>query len=547
MPPSRGNDGNLLLTPREGALASDLSRLRITVFTASLNTICLGYNTAIIAGAKLYLEKDPDFAELVRPEETASLVEGMLVGCILAGAAIGGAVSFVMDVTGRRPAMMTVALIFIVGPVTMALAPNIWVLIAARSIVGLGVGVSSVLVNLYISEIAPAEVRGQLGGWAPFLGTSGILVSYIVSTVLGLLPNGAWRWQLGVAAVPALAQLILHRFIPETPRWLLSKDLQEEAMVSLRHLFPSAPASVLEAEVERIQADLSASQASDKLGMCDLFTRYRLATTLGISINVLQQVSGINVVIYFGPSILGTAGFNDSGAMVATCLVSLMQLVATAVLIRQVDKIGRRPLALFGILLMMAGLALLVISFFGEAAHLGGSGLDSGWTAWAAIIGMFVFRGAFSLSLGPLPYIMTSEFFPQEARAAGSALSWFSNWISNFGVSLSFPIIARAFKKSIGEDEGVAVIFCVYIVFSGVAYLLVRKMLPETRGLRLEAAAGAQQGPGARDVVNAVSMQGSGACLPSGADDNPQGGAPMPADKREQHDNPQAGNNGGKP
>merc|ERR1712070_1197346 len=143
-----------------------------------------------------------------------------------------------------------------------------------------------------------------------------------------------------------------------------------------------------------------------------------------------------------------------------------------------------------GILLMMVGLGLLVTAFFGEGAHLGGKGSLS-WTAFMAVGGMFVFRGAFSLSLGPLPYIMTSEFFPQEARAAGTALSWMSNWASNFCVSLSFPIAASSFKKLLGEQNGVAVIFCIYIGFCVVAYAMVKRLLPETRGLRLEATSAA--------------------------------------------------------
>jgi len=502
MPPSRGDEPATSLLPEDQALGASLARLRVTVFTASLNTICLGYNTAIVAGALLSVKKDPAFTALVSPPssaEEASLVEGLLVSGILAGAAVGAAFGFLTDYTGRRLAMLIVAGIFIVGPAAMAVAPNIWMLIAARTITGLGVGVSSVLVNLYISEIAPADVRGQLGGWAPFLGTSGILVSYIVSAVLGVLPGGAWRVQFGLAVVPALALLIFNRYIPETPRWLLSRGRRDEAMVSLKQLFPMAPAPVLEAEIQRIEVDFRSSQAGAGVGLLALCGQHRVASSLGVSINVLQQVSGINVVIYFGPTILKEAGFDDTGAMVLTALVSVMQLVATAVLVRQVDRIGRRPLALMGILLMMVGLGSLVGSFFGEAAHLGGgTGLRS-WTSWLAVGGMLIFRGAFSLSLGPLPYIMTSEFFPQEARAAGTALSWFSNWASNFCVSLSFPVARRAFQSLVGEDQGIALIFCVYMGFCVVAYVMVQKLLPETRGLRLEAAATTQRPTEARE------------------------------------------------
>lgn len=411
----RGDEaGSGLLTPDEG-LGSNLSRLKVTVLVASLGSFCLGYNTAIVAGAKLYIKEDPGFSQLAGPE--ASFLEGMLVSCVLAGAAVGAAGGFLADYTGRRPAMIIVACIYIVGAVAMAMSPNIWVLIAARTIAGVAVGVSSVLVNLYISEIAPADVRGQLGGWAPFMGTCGILVSYIISGVLGLLPGGEWRFQFGLAVVPAVGQLLLCRFLPETPRWLLSESNRPEATASLRRLFPAVAEATLEAEIARLEADLNSSQVERKIGLCALCGEHRLPSTLGISINVLQQVSGINVVIYFGPSLLSEAGFNNTGSMVATALVSVMQLVCTMVLIKQVDRIGRRPLALLGILLMMVGLGLIAASFYFMGAHDAGSSSGSAsWAGWLAVGGFFIFRGAFSLSLGPLPYIMTSEFFSTRSK-----------------------------------------------------------------------------------------------------------------------------------
>lgn len=478
--PADDVEPNEQLIAPEHALGSNLSRLRMAVLISSFSTVCLGYNTAIIAGAILYIKDDPDF------EPLDSFMQGALVSSALAGAAIGAMCGTLADLVGRRRCLLIVACIFLLGPTGMALSPNIWFLIAARTFCGLGIGVSSVLVNLYISEIAPAEIRGQLGGWAPFLGTFGILVSYIVSAALGTLPNGAWRWQLFGAVVPAVAQLMFHRFIPETPRWLLSKGCQEEAISALRRLFPSASDDALQAEIEKINTDLLKVSEHRKLGLCGLCTHQLLPSFLGTSINVLQQVSGINVVIYFGPTILDDAGFSDTLSMIATAGVSVLQLLATVVLIRHVDRIGRRPLALLGILLMLVGLACLVLSFLCEGHQSKRGGMIS-WTAWVSIVGMFIFRGAFSLSLGPLPYIMTSEFFPQEARAAGTALSWTSNWGSNFLVSLSFPLVVDAFARAIGHEAGVAVIFGIYMVFCLVAFAFVFIMLPETRGVRLEA------------------------------------------------------------
>lgn len=498
MPPSRGRGESptrdssptrdvLLQSPVEAELGDDLSRLRCTVLTVSLSQICLGYNTAVVAGAMLGIKDDPAFHELRGHER--GFYQGMVVSCALAGAAIGAACGVSADYIGRRPAILGVAGIFTVGPLIMAMAPALWVLIIARTVTGLGVGVTSVLVNLYISEIAPAEVRGQLGGWAPFLGTSGILLSYIVSAVMDLFPYWTWRIQFGLGAVPAICQLLLCRFLPETPRWLLANGCREQANASLRQLFPKTPEAQIEAELQRTESRMS-SQVAGTLGFCAVCREHPLASFLGISINVLQQVSGINVVIYFGPTILEEAGFKDFGSMVATASVSIMQLLATAILIRQVDKIGRRPLALIGIVLMMAGLGLLATSFFLKGAHIGGIGLRSS-PAWLAVGGMFVYRGAFSMSLGPLPYIMTSEFFPQEARAAGTALSWMSNWLANFCVSLSFPIAKDALESVFDNGDGVAIVLCIYVLFSLVALIMVYKLLPETRGLQLEATAAA--------------------------------------------------------
>lgn len=485
MPSSSGRvaNRNILLGGDDSTLAAHESKLRLSVFVSSLNSFCLGYNTGIIAGALIFIEGDPMF------EPVSSLDSGMIVSCVLAGATLGAAGGSVADYIGRRSTQLAVASIFVLAPLGMAFAPNTWLLVVARSLSGVGVGVSSVLVNLYISEIAPAESRGRLGGWAPLMGTAGILVSYIVSAICSVLPGGAWRLQVGFATLPALTLLLLQRSIPETPRWLVVQERHEQALTSLRQLFPRASEEVVQAELQRIVADLSQSQVNEKVGICALCSHYTVPCILGVSINVLQQVSGINVVIYFGPKILDEAGFDTTESMIATAAVSAMQIVATLLLMRHIDRIGRRPLALLGIILMMFGLGLLIASFFGKAVSLGATGLAS-WTSWVAVSGMLVFRSAFSLSLGPLPYIMTSEFFPQKARAAGVALSWMSNWGSNFCVSLTFPIIVEAFGHLIGKQAGIAVIFSIYVVFCIVAYVFVLKLLPETMGLRLEAAAG---------------------------------------------------------
>lgn len=457
---------------RDITLEEDLRQLRRTVAAASLSTFCLGYNTAIVAGVQEGLKHDKSFGLV-----SGGLATGELASCALASATLGALAGQVANTIGRRKTLLSAATLFFITPILTAAAPNFNLLLAARILSGFAIGLSSVLTNLYISEISPAVCRGRLGGWAPFIGTTGILVSYIVSSALGPLPNGAWRWQFGLASVPALIQLLLHGNLPETPRWLLSRSRPVEAKAALARLFPQAGEVHLEEEMRRLEEDLSGSRQMKRVRTFGLFQApHRVPMMIGVSINVLQQVSGINVFIYFGPTILQEAGFGKY-SMISTTIVSLIQLSATAVLIEYIDKIGRRPLALRGILGMLVGLGCLATGSMMRAA-----GLATAITAWPSLLGMLIFRAAFSLSLGPLPYVMTSEFFAQEARASGVGLCWAMNWISNFGVSLSFPVLSEALPG----DSGQALIFGMYAFFCVVAYVFVLCLLPETNGVRLE-------------------------------------------------------------
>lgn len=445
--------------------------LKQAVLAASCGTFALGYNTGIAAGAMLYIRDDEAFAPL------SGLEEGALVSCVLAGATLGAALGPLSDRLGRRGALLGSAAIFVVGGVAMALAPGTIALLWARGLTGVAVGQASGLVNLYIAEIAPADVRGQLGGWAPFLGTTGILVSYVVSALLGLLPGGAWRIQLGLGALPGVVQLLLTRLQPESPRWLLARGKSAKAREVLERLFDETPSFVLDAELDRLQTEVSLRQSSQQVGIMTLFGKYSGGAFLGIGINVLQQVSGINVVIYYGSTVLQIVGLDDTASMIALSTMTALQLCATAVLIRFVDKYGRRPLALWGLIFMVFGLITLVIAFLSDGAP---------WAAPVTIASVLVYRMAFSLSLGPLPYIMTSEFFPQEARAAGVAVSWTSNWAANFAVSLLFPISNEWFSEMLGASIGPAAIFGIYAVFCVVAFCFCLRFLPETSGVQLE-------------------------------------------------------------
>jgi len=462
----------------ESEIADSLSQLKSAVIVASLNHFCMGYNAGIIAGAMLHIEHDTDFA----PMDSRS--QGTLVSCLLAGATFGAACCFLSDLYGRRHTLQMVSVIFIVGPVIMFAAPSFWILVLGRFVTGWSVGMTSGLVNVYISEIAPACHRGKLGGWAPFCGTCGIIVAYMTSVLLGLLPHGAWRYQLGLAMVPALCFLFFQDHIQETPRWLLAQGRHADAHTSVTRLYPKRQDSEIQQWLQGISQENALVDMGHKDGYWTLISTHRRSFLVGTAINVLQQLSGVNIVIYFGPTILKSAGFSTSGAMISTLFVSLAQLSATSALIGWVDHVGRRSMALLGTSLMVFGHALLVVGFSMTAA----SGLAWSSFAWVAVAGMLLFRTAFSLSLGPLPYIMTTELFPQQVRAVGVAWSWTCNWGSNFLIAFVFPPLVDILTQHVGHKLAMAAIFAMFGIFSALTVIFVLVALPETTGLSLEVA-----------------------------------------------------------
>ena len=532
--------------------------------------------------------------------------------------------SSVADIIGRRPTQIFTNLFFIIGCAGMYFSPNnesvednhgYLILVGARSIAGLGVGFSSVLVNLYITEISPAKSRGELGGWAPFAVTAGILVSYMIASFLGVAvpTDDAWRYILGFGAVPAFLQmaisLFFERTLPESPRWLLthgrpvaayqasvllhgvrnknaiqkelddillsmmqkqsllavggggggrggsggrggggngsfllrgqhtqnsssygsqqssqlddsrdsmstSSQLSYSAQVGLDRSWNggvgggstalsggsgaasgaasagSPPPDVIRQRSDShiVESEILGVQGDTEVDCCCRLcsrTRYRSAALAGIGINVLQQVSGINVVIYFGPQLLKETGFNAVEATALTAGVSVAQLIAVGVLMKFVDSVGRRPMAFVGLGFMIIGLGILSLAFFMLCE---GNASDAGDWAWTAVIGMLIFRIAFSLSLGPLPYIVTAEVFPNEVRACGATVSWSANWIANFGVTLSFPLINNYFALLVGgkKELGSVFLFGIYIFFSFFAVGFIYRFVPETAKKSLE-------------------------------------------------------------
>jgi MFS transporter, SP family, galactose:H+ symporter len=423
---------------------------------AALGGLLFGYDTGVISGAILFITRD--FGLGTRAQEfTISVV---LLGCIV-GSAVTGALA---DAIGRRLTLLCAGLVFLAGALLSAFAPNEGALLAGRLVVGIGIGFSSVVAPLYISEVAPASVRGALVSLYQFAITVGILGAYVVDYAFA--HDGAWRWMLGFAVFPSLILIGGMIFMPESPRYLFKVGRDRNAREELARI-ADTPAQA--SEEERV---IAASLKTTGGGLAALFgPSVRFALFVGISLAVLQQITGINAVIYYGPQIFGMAGVaSASASILAQALVGTVNVVLTLVAIFFVDRIGRKPLLYVGLAGMTLALTALGLAFSGN--H------PAGATADVALVSMMVYVGCFAFSLGPIVWLLISEIFPLRVRGIGMSVSTLANWVGNFLVSQFFLTMV--------ERLGRTATFWTYGAVCIVTIVFVWKAVPETKRELLE-------------------------------------------------------------
>ncbi len=424
---------------------------------ASLGGLLFGYDTGVISGALPFLQHD--FALDARMQGVAT--SAVLVGATL-GAAAAGAIS---DAFGRRRVILVVALLFVLGAVGSAMSPGLGVLLAARAVVGVAIGIASMLTPLYLSEIAPADRRGGIVSLNQFCITFGILVSYIVDYAVSGV-TGNWRWMLGLGAVPGLILFIGMLGLPESPRWLAGHGRVEDARLALRRMREDGN---VEDELAALRTD---AQREGRLAPWSaLWARgARLPLIVGVALAVFQQVTGINTVIYYAPSIFQHAGLSSTSvSILATAGVGLVNVIMTVVAMRLLDSAGRRALLLWGLAGMIAMLLLLAAGF---AVGVGG------WVAWITVGGVAAYVGFFAIGLGPVFWLLISEIFPLAVRGRGMSVATVANWGSNFAVTLVFPKMVEAL--------GSAGTFLIFAVLTIGALLFTWRVVPETKGRSLE-------------------------------------------------------------
>jgi SP family xylose:H+ symportor-like MFS transporter len=447
---------------------------------ATLGGLLFGYDTAVISGTVGSLEKffiEPmGLTETLANSKLGFVVSSALIGCIIGGL-VGGLVSLKL---GRKNGLILAAILFLISALgsampEMFLAPigqgdytfvNAFVIY--RIIGGVGVGLASMLSPMYIAEVSPAEIRGKLVSWNQFAIIFGMLVVYFVNYAISLQGNDqwlnqtGWRWMFGSEVVPATLFLIFLFFVPESPRYLVIRNKPESALKVLTRVNGSLKAQVV---LDEIKATIVHKSGK-------LFSYGFAVIVIGILLSAFQQFVGINVVLYYAPEIFKNMGSGTDTALLQTIIVGAINLSFTVLAIVTVDRFGRKPLMILGAAGMAFFMFALGFTFFFERVGL------------AALIFMLGYVACFAVSWGPVCWVLLAEIFPNRIRGRAMAVAVAAQWISNYLVSWTFPMMDKSTFLTNIFHHGFA--YWIYGGMGVLAALFMLKFVPETKGKTLE-------------------------------------------------------------
>jgi SP family sugar:H+ symporter-like MFS transporter len=444
--------------------------------TAALGGFLFGYDSSVINGA---------VTAIGNHFHASAGTLGLTVSSALLGAAVGAVVAApVADRTGRRPAMWTAAILFLISAVGATLANTLALLAVFRVVGGVGVGVASVIAPAYIAEIAPARIRGRLGSVQQLAIVLGIFVALLMDYILATAAGGethtlaagmaAWRWMFLAMAVPALIYGALTVTIPESPRYLVSRGRYEEAQEVLRKVLGNIDVA---AKVAQIRQTLStehrprfADVRGPALGLMPI-------VWVGIGLSVFQQFVGINVIFYYSSVLWQAVGFSESSSLAITVITSVVNIATTLVAISFIDKAGRRPLLLIGSAGMTVTLGIMAAIFGTASLNAQGNPVLHGAAGPVALVAANLFVVFFGMSWGPVVWVLLGEKFPNRIRAAALAVAASAQWIANWAISTSFPSLKNA---------GLGLAYGLYAGFALLSLLFVMRFISETKGKELE-------------------------------------------------------------
>jgi MFS transporter, SP family, galactose:H+ symporter len=426
------------------------------VGVAALGGLLFGYDTGVISGAVLFIKNQ--FSLSATMEEI--VVSSVLVGAV-AGATIGGALT---GRFGRRKMIILAGIIFTASALGTALAPTVGWLIAARVVSGIAIGIASFISPMYIAELVPAKVRGSLVAVNMLAITTGIVVAYLVDYALSGIQG--WRYMFGLAALPSIGLVIGMWRLPDSPRWLISKSKIEQARKILQR---ARTVSDVSPEITDIQKSMEKQGVG---GMKGLFQpSLRMPMIVGLGLAVFQQITGINTVIYYAPTIFKFAGIAAIGpAILAGAGLATVMWLFHVLAIFLLDRVGRRPLLLVGVAGQVIGLAILGAAFhFQQLAS---------FKSYVAIAGLVIYVACFAFGLGPIFWLLISEIYPLKVRGAAMSAVTVTNWALNLVVAVTFLTLVGVL--------GHAGTFWLYGVIAIGAWVFFYRLVPETKGKSLE-------------------------------------------------------------
>lgn len=455
--PSRPSSANA--PPSTVAHADIVPMVWLSCGLAALAGLLFGMDIGVISGALPFITKE--FG-------VSSAMEGWIVSSMMVGAAVGAlSAGWVSKTLGRKKALLLSSLLFIVGALVAVIAQGVTVLVIGRIMLGLAVGVASFTAPLYLSEVTPERIRGTTISFYQLMVTVGILAAFVSNAAFSYIES--WRWMFGVLVIPAVLLFLGALSVPNSPRWLAAKDRLDEARDVLAKL-RGTPEEV-DYEMGEIQEALAQESESRGFQMFKRNPNFRRSVFLGIALQLVQQFTGMNVIMYYAPQIFQMSGFEGTSASLwATVVTGLTNVLATFIAIAFIDRLGRKPILYAGFAIMAATMAIL--SF---VLHIGATTSALQYGAMAMVL---LFVVGFAMSAGPLIWTLCAEIQPLQGRDFGIGASTGANWIGNFCIGFFFPVMLAG----IGGPWTFGILAVVNVLF--IVFTL--KLVPETKGISLE-------------------------------------------------------------
>ncbi|WP_235299619.1 sugar porter family MFS transporter [Portibacter marinus] len=420
--------------------------------TVALAGFLFGFDTIVISGADLSLQELWDKGDLFHG---FVIISSALWGTVI-GAIFGGIPT---DVFGRKKTLIIIGILYLVSALGSALATDPYMFAIFRFIGGLGVGASTIAAPAYVSEISPAQDRGKLVALYQFNIVFGILVAFISNFLLSGIPENAWRWMIGVEALPALIYTLMVLGVPQSPRWLLSKSKRAEAMKTLAIINPNEDPEEL---ANKIENSFGNQPKSEHVFM----KKYRFPLILAFLIAFFNQFSGINAFLYYAPRIFEIAGLGEKSALLSSVGIGITNLIFTLIGIALIDRRGRKQLMYIGSIGYIFSLTMVALSFINQ------------WQGFAVPLFLFMFIASHAIGQGAVIWVFISEIFPNHLRASGQAFGSSTHWV--------LAAIIPSFVPVLFTNIGAAPVFLFFAFMMLLQLLFVWKMMPETKGRNLE-------------------------------------------------------------